>query len=65
MKIVQIMNTEEGLWGLDEDGGLWEFYFGWEPKIVGQEGSTRGWRFLCSSEARSVKITKGAEDAHK
>lgn len=55
MKIVQIQETERGMLGLDEDGGLWRFHESWEPKVHAQ-GCSVGWTFICSSEARSVVL---------
>lgn len=56
MKIVQITAGEQGrLYGLDEDGGLWQ----WMPytaPLFGKEGLTAGWMYLGPSETRCYVI---------
>lgn len=68
MRIIQIVGggvTSEGddgtVYGLGDDGGLYEFWPGYQPRHYASankfvDGATRGWRLVCTSDARSIPI---------
>lgn len=70
MRIIQIVGggvTSDGdegtVYGLGDDGGLYEFFAGSPARYYGTttapryvDGATRGWRLVCTSDARSVPL---------